>query len=541
MMGAILGHITTIYTEDQSQAEALVSHTVRVENEIAARTKQHYDAISKALNPIQLIPLLTKEDLLDYDDMSLLLADFKSTLEKSLYILRSLESKGQLAYSKFLQCIKAEKSHMGHEYISSLLREETFGSPFELQESLQLKEAVKRHTPEMMDIGLMSLVPLMFNKNLLTSTEKDDLLSPYKTKQERILSLLHILNTKGPLAHGLFADCLRSDSSHPTHNELYIKLRSTFDASQSATQRDHECAIDDCALAVAIPRRKLFRRWQLHGALKGHRYNEIMRTFQSCNHNGDWESLEIETAKYIDCPVYEYQVVAHLENAISWIFRRKPEIAVRLIDKAREIILKEIRGENSSILLGRSEYILSRLYRYLKDYDKARKHIANAKEHLYCVEVGEDSAFVHYCDSCIAIECLDESSTLADFERLAEIFRWAICDDRSHESGLGLVAPHSLLRLAQMYLGATHYTPGKAINQQNIDNARNCLNAIVYPPLSQRTKCHFHLMESDLHRNCGNVVNAKESLHKVLLISKECKFELEISSAQTRLQSLIDH
>ena len=52
-----------------------------------------------------------------------------------------------------------------------------------------------------------------------------------------------------------------------------------------------------------------------------------------------------------------------------------------------------------------------------------------AKEHLYYVEAGEDSAFVHYCDACITIECLNESSTQDEFEKVDEIFGRAICDD----------------------------------------------------------------------------------------------------------------
>ena len=533
-MGALLSKVglnTTSTVYDQ------ISQTVE-RSEISVRVKRHYDEISKALNPIQLMPLLCKEGLLEFNDKSLLLGDCRSTLEKSYHILKVIELKGPLAYSKFLSCVQTEKSHMGHEYIASLLQDKGFGSEVKCKQSLKLKEAVNRCTPEMMDICPTSLVPLMFSKNLLTDEEQQQLLSHHKTKQERILSLLQLLNTKGPLAHGLFADCLRSESSHPSHNELYVKLLSASNADQSVILKKRKCAVDDTALAVAIPHKKLFRRWELQGVLKGCAYNEIMRRFQSYNHNGDWESLEVEAAKYMNSHIPEYQAVAYLEKAISWIFRRRPAIVIDLIHEAREIIHNKVHGENSSILLGRSEYILSRLHRYLKNYEKAREHVANAKDYLYYVEAGEDSAFVLYCDACITIECLNESSTQDEFERVAEIFGRAIHDDQSHESGLGLVAPHSLMRLAQMYLGATHYSSGKAMNQQNIEHARNCLKAVVYSSLCHRSRCHFHLMKSDLHRNSGNIDSAKESLYVALSISEKYNFELEISSVQTRLQSL---
>ena len=532
-MGTVLSKIGLATSSEES---AQLSQTTSASDLIATKVNQHYDEISGALNPIQLMPLLLKEELLDSNEKSILLEDSKSTSEKSHYILQCLETKGPSAYSKFLNCIKAERNHMGHEYITSLLEEKPVGSQFELELSSRLKEAIQSHCPEMMDISLQPLVPLMHSKKLLTGDEIDKLRNCYRTEHERVLLLLQLLNTKGPLAHGLFVECLRSESSHPTHNELYIALMASCHAEQRAASRERKCTVDDSTLlTLDLP---LFRRWKLQGALKGKTYNDMMREFQSCNHNGDWKRLKIETAKYVQCPVPEYRVVACLEKAISWIFRKKPELVIQLVGEAKQIIKTKIRGENHSILLGRSEYILSRLFRYLNNYEKAREHVANAKEHLYGIEAGEDSAFVYYCDACITVESLSELATEEEFERVDEIFGRAICDDRSHKSGLGLVAPHSLLRLAQMYLGAKHYSPGIATNHKNIERARKCLNAVILDSLSKRSQCHYHLMESDLHRNCERFDRAKESLDLALDISEKCNFELEISSAQTRLQSL---
>ena len=535
-MGTVLSKVGLATSDEDCSQSAQLSLTRNASDVIASKVNQYHEEILGALNPIQLMPLLLKEQLLDFSEKSLLLGDSKSTYEKSCHILQSLEAKDHSAYSKFLSCIKAEKNHMGHEYIASLLQENPFGSQFELELSSRIREAIQTHCPQMMDISLQPLVPLMHKKHLLTSEEVEKLQNCYKTEHERVLLLLQLLNTKGPLAHGLFAECLRSESSHPTHNELYIALMSSCHAKQTTASRERKCTVNDGAvIALDLP---LARRWELQGALKGKTYNDMMREFQSCNHNGNWKRLEIEAAKYMQCPIPEYIVVAYLEKAISWIFRRKPEVVLQLVGEAKKIVQTKIHGENHSILLGRSEYILSRLFRYLKNYKKAREHVANAKEHLYGIEAGEDSAFVYYCDACITVECLNEQSTQQDFERVDEIFGRAICDDRSHESGLGLVAPHSLLRLAQMYLGATHYTPGTATNHRSIERARKCLNAVILDSLSKRSQCHYHLMESDLHRNCGRFDMAKESLDLALNISNQCNFELEISSAQTRLQSL---
>ena len=504
-----------------------------------SKVNQYYSEISAAINPNQLLPLLLKEDLLDFSEKSALLGDSKTTYEKSCYILQSLEAKGPTAYYKFLSCVVAETHHMGHEYIASLLQGRAFGSKFELELSSRLSKAIQRYTPEMMDISLHSLVPLLSSNHLLTIEEEQKLLSCHKTEHEKVLLLLQLLNTKGPLAHGLFVECLRSKLSHPTHNELYTLLMKSYRDERRNDPGKKECTVDDCALVAAIPRTKLFRRWELQGPLKGKKYNEMMREFESCNHNGDWKRLEIEAAKYARCSIPEYEAVAGLERALSWIFRRKPETVVQLVDEAKKIIKTRIQGENQSILLGRSEYILSIHFRYLKNSKRAKEHVGNAKELLYGIECGEDSALVHFCDACIKVECLDQQSTESDFERVDRIFGRAICDDRSHTSGVGLVAPSSLVRLAQMYLGGTYYSAGRVTSRVYIEQARKCLDAIILLSPSKRIQCLYHITESDLHRNCGRIDEAKKSLELALSISRKCKFELEISSVQTRLQSLI--
>ena len=506
---------------------------------LKSKVNQHYDQISAAINPNQLLPLLLKEDLLDFSEKSALLGDSKSTYEKSCYILQSLAAKGPAAYCKFLTCVVAETHHMGHGYIASLLQEEPFGSELELELSSRLSEAIQRHSPEMMDISLHSLVPLLSSKQLLTPEEEQKLLSCHKTEHEKVLLLLQLLNTKGPLAHGLFVECLKSEPSHPTHNELYTLLMKSCRDEHRTDPGKEECTVDACALVAAIPRTKLFRRWELQGPLKGKKYDQIVRELQSCNHNGEWTRLEIAAAKYARYSIPEYEAVAGLERALSWIFRRKPETVVQLVDEAKKIIKTKIHGENQSILLGRSECILSSLFRYLKNYERAKEHVGNAKELLYGIECGEDSALVHYCDASIKVECLNQQSTKSDFERVDRIFGRAICDDRSHTSGVGLAAPHSLLRLAQMYLGGTHYSAGTVTSRVHIEQARKCLDAVILSSHSKRLQCLYHIMESDLHRHCGRIDGAKKSLELALSISSKCTFELEISSVQTRLQSLI--
>ena len=535
--------MTSSETRGQQCQPIEVPPATSTDNEIAVKINKHWDGITRALNPVELMPQLSKEMLLDFSEVSVLLADSKSTCEKSRYLLQCLEAKknhSQSVYSKFLSCIKAETNHMGHVFIALLLEGKPLGSKSELEESLKLKEAIQKHYPAMMDISPEALAPLMYSKKLLTSEEEQKLRDTRKTRSERVLLLLHLLDTKGPLAHGMFVECLKGESSHPTHNELYAVLTSSCHPEQKenySNKQKQKCAIDKDALAVVLP---CMKQWRVQGPLRGKEYDEMVRVFHSCHHNGKWKELEIKVAEFEKASIPELKAVANIQKATIRILRKEPEVAMQFMDEAKRIIKTEVHGENRSALLGRCECMLSRHFQYLKDYEKAREHVVKAKNHLCGIEACEDSAFVHYCEASLTVECLNESSKKEDIDRAEELFSRAISADQSTNSGLGLFMLHSLLRLAQMFLGSTHYAPGTV---KDIKRAKDCLKLVTneYNSLPERTKCLYYLIESDLHRNCGKIDRAKDSLEIVLSISRDHNFELEISSAQTRMQSLISN
>ena len=504
------------------------------DNEIPVKINKHRDEITRAINLNELMPQLFKEQLLDFSEMSILLADSKSPYEKSRYLLQCLEDKKdhfQSVYSKFLSCIKAETNHMGHVYIASLLEEKPFGLKSELEESSKLKEAIQNHYPAMMNISPEVLAPLMYSKKLLTSEEVQKFQDTRKTTSERAQSLIHLLDTKGPLAHGMFVECLQNESSHPTHNELYTEL------TKENSNKQQKCVIDKDALAVVLP---CMKQWRVQGPLREKKYDEMVRVFHSCHHNGRWKEVEIKLAEFEKSSVPEFKAAAIIQKGRVRILRKVSEVVMQFMGEAKGIIKTEVHGENHSALLGRCECMLSRHFYYLKDYEKAKEHVVKAKQHLYGIEACEDLAFVYYCEACLMVECLDESSTKDDFDRVEELFSRAISADQSNKSGLGLFTLHSLLRLAQMFLGSTHYAPGTV---KDIKRAKDCLKLVAneYDSLPERTKCLYYLIESDLYRSCGKIDRAKDSLEIVLSISQYHKFELEIISAQTRMQSLISN
>lgn len=174
----------------------------------------------------------------------------------------------------------------------------------------------------------------------------------------------------------------------------------------------------------------------------------------------------------------------------------------------------------------------------LKQYQEAKQHAEEAKKILFNVEPGEDSAFANYCDACVLVESLSENPTLKEIKEVEGYFMIAIDDARSHHSGIDLVAPHSFMRLAQMNLGSTHYTAGSISDKDSVGKAADYLRNVDRSRLCIHSRCHFHLIESDLYRSKKMLSESKRAAHDALDAARKHNFTNEIMSAENRLKAL---
>ena len=514
------------------------------EKELKVKERFHANEreIIKYLNLDELLPYLCEGDaaLLSFEEGSQFssASNFSSRGKKVKTLFQKIMGRSSAPYSRFLNCLHREKNHLGHAYIRAILEGWQYSSASDIAYSESLKDAVRKDLVSFKSgLNLSELSPYLYECQLLTETEMKCICDP--NNKIWIISLFDTLDTKGPLAYSLFTRCLQKECSHPTHNELYAKIMDV--AGSLSRKRPLEEDAPKTSLIKRTPCRLKPDR-----PLAGKRYEELMVTFQTCHHNGEWLKLETEAQKYLAeeaTPCYELRIVTLLEMAISWIFRQDKERALNLVSKAKKIC-KMLSGNNSIFLQGRCEYVLSRLFRYLKVYKKARKHAERAKYILFNVEPGEDSAFANYCDACVLVE---SSSDFEDSQRDAELFfQVAIDAARSHTSGLDLVAPHSFIRLAEMYLGSTHYKAGIVSDMKNLQKAEDCLRTVDKESLAVRSQCHFHLIESDLYCNKAMfsesekamLSESEKSAQHALDMSKKYNFTNEITSAENRLQAL---
>lgn len=197
--------------------------------------------IVRCLNFKELVPYLCERAaLLSFEEGHLLLNSSLSRSDQAELLFRKMEKKVLTSYSTFLDCLQREESHLGHTYVRSLLegRLRQYASESDIAHSEALKNAVvNSYTEFTKGINLTELFPHMSQYRLLTEHEKEYICNTQHTTIERIMFFFHVLDTKGALAYGHFANCLRDEHSHLTHNQLFTMMY--MDVEKSQTPKPH--------------------------------------------------------------------------------------------------------------------------------------------------------------------------------------------------------------------------------------------------------------------------------------------------------------
>ena len=498
---------------------------------VAERLRQHRGEIIKHLNPVELEPGLRERSMLNANDRSYLRSE-KSRKHKAEYIVQRVEKRGLSV--KFLESVRNAKAHCGHEYVAALLEGREYCSAADRRESEQIRRRIESNMTRMIDIDLLSLAPRLFSRRLLTNEETSLINgSDMRVLKEKILLFYDIMETKGPLAYLRFVQCLSEDKSHRVHSELYELL---------STDSLVELAEDELAL---VPKRQP-NRLVMVGALVGDEYNCLIARFKVYHHNGDWAAVGEELEICMQSEIPEIRAVGFLEDACSWVYRFNEQNVLSAIGQARKLCETKICGGNAIFLEARAEYILSGLYRYLKQYDKSVEHAKNAMVHLFNAEQGEDSAFANYNHACasyaLMLESQQESSVT--IRQMMQDFKFAIDTALTHSASTSdnqwplIVASHSWIRLAMLSLGSTQDAAGITEVQEDIARADCSLSNVDVSCLNNRTKCLFYQAKSDLHRNKNETESAIQVATQAQKLAESCGFVHELDSANSRLESL---
>jgi len=508
-----------------------------LDRDVKSAVSDNRVAIIQCVDLCILSPYLCQKRLLDPQDLEEVFSRLKQKRVMESFI-DSLHTKGPDSYSRFAQCIRESASsdrHLGHKYMTSLIQGRAFTDNHTICLSAGYRERVLNCMPDMVNgINLPSLLPYMTKYELLTLQESNDVTT---------LTLFSILDTKGPTAYFLFAKCLHEETSHPRHRELYCLIQEEADkleGEQRTTKRKNSTNPTDkfSDLTPPSPKRRVPEGLKMGEHLTGEEYNQRRFCFESYYHNGLWKKVDEEAMKCKDSKIPEIQAIGLLETALSWIFRRNESNVLHLIGQARSIC-QRIVNNNSIFLQGRCEYLLALLYRYLKDYKKAKSHVSEARSILFGVQPGEDTSFAFYCNGTITAECLASESSTHEVGKVECLFEQAIDHAKSCEN-MDILITHSHLQLTQMYLGTTHTQLQVTEDKGRIRRARDCIETLKrsYEHLDLRCKSLFHLSQSDLHRSSGEVHQAIESARQALYLASQGELPMEIEAAEIRLRHL---
>ena len=510
--------------------------TFSTEKKVKERFCKNFKAISECLNYEELVPLLCEGSeetaVLSIGESQSFLDSSVNRPDKAAQLSQKLESK---SYSVLLDCLYKEEEHLGHSFICDLLEGRQHASEKDIIYSKTVKGAMKKKlTAFTKGLSPNELIPHMMEHKLLTTSEAEQLYGTTSSIKQNI-SLLRILDTKGPLGHSLFAKCLQNEDSHVTHGQLYDLIHKDMDYSLIPTRCSVKYVYEEIHVdSVTALCKRDPSRISLQGVLTGEEYDKIIYTFQTCQYNGAWAKMEAEASKYLKEGIpCELQVTALLEKAMGLIFRKQNDEPFRLISKARDKC-KQVQGDNHTFLEGRCEYVLSVLYRYSKQYDKAKEHAENALRILFSVERGHDTAFA--CLIYAALLVVSGGSKTEAKHHLAA----AISDAKSHSTGTNLVVPHSYMRLAQILIKSVHSSNGRVQDNDSIRTIREaeeCLRNVDPASLSVRSRCRLHLTESSLFRCKEMRPQSKCAAENCLDLATRHHLTTEIEAARDVLSS----
>ncbi len=501
--------------------------------------KAHEKEVTDCLNPLELIPYFDCHNLLSPDDKEVLLKNVLTRREKVFRILAALESsEARDTYTAFFKCLTEEVDHIGHRYLVAVLKGEHYATADECQASEACKRHVLEHRKDMRDIDLPSLVPWMFAYELITPDERDMLLdtSASRTRIGKIEQLFVILETKGPLAHAVFAQCLGKETSHSSHAELHKKVA---DGSHDSVSRKRKVSVEEDGV-LSIPKRRP-ARIRMEEPLCGEGYSMFVADIQDCYRSGLWTQLEKVAQNFVlvnEDP--QLKAVAIIEKGYSFSCRGMREMAMKYLDEAW-CIARQIEGDNRYFLMARCRHIRGTMYRYSGEDDKSLKENEEASDLLFNCERADDASRVKYGEACARLEKLGKTPNPRPQEVMdtEDAFTLAIVYSRNGNPGMCASEARCLIRLAQLSLGTnTHRVCEAKATSENIKVAKGCLDKVDINSVSRRCMALYYIIESDLFRSMDNVTKAIESVKKALKIAQEDHYRVEQHSAKSRLQAL---
>ena len=555
---------------------------------LSRNLREHHDEIVKALNFMALEEKLIEKGLLAHGESDDLVS--RTQADGADLVFSRVKEVGSEGYKDLLWCLEQTDDdwHIGHAYAAALLRGDTFTdeSKRKIDHSIELHQRYRKQLDimEMIEDNLNTndLIPSLMAYQLLTEDEMEDLTLPSYSRREKIVRLLDIITHKGPAADYYFMRALADTlKENPVHRDILERVycqplesimdveRDSAPTSSRVLGKRKRAMVELYATVKKIVPISIPRQTQAHGIILSEEYFKRINNIRRLHYLGNWDGAEkiVEECWNLasnseienDSTYRELYVAVALRNCSGYVTRKMTKKVLCVVGQAKQLC-KSIDNDNGRVLESKCEWMLAKMYRYNKDFDKAMEHIENAQMmHLrYNIAPGEDTTLCNYCKGCILASQLAKtkqldksnlaSSPLSEhkaserssrkFEEAKQCLRMAI--DHAAIQDYAIYQSHHMIRLAQLCLHSSQFETGISDDKYQIAEAEAALNCdyIDEKVLAPRTKCLFYVTRSDLYRNKKELKLAEEEAQRAMDIAVKNEFSTEIKSAEIRLQAL---
>ena len=103
------------YSPIHDQSSDREPHAEKWESEWSQCLKEHHCRIIEYLDVNTLLPHLWEKGLITPNERDMLDSMQSTPRKQARYLLRILPGKGKLGFKRFLECLREEKYHLGHE------------------------------------------------------------------------------------------------------------------------------------------------------------------------------------------------------------------------------------------------------------------------------------------------------------------------------------------------------------------------------------------------------------------------------------------
>lgn len=522
-------------------------------NQVKRRLKRHKRIIGRWLNVLELLPYLCQRRLINSEKDRGRLLTLYSRQKRSKVVSRIIKAlasrnRGEAgAHVEFLCCLRHEREHLGHRYIAKLLqgvRECDLAEDVKLNMSQLIGKSLHTIEPFIQSqVSLKDLLPYLRQQELLTSSELKKLHEDSEQENSwKVQKLLDILSTKGPIAYYLFFRCLEQEKSHRGHEDIYRELCHLIDTEycremSTGTEIDEE---GFTLIVVCEPHVRTPCRLGLEGSLAGDEHVGEMRALQQHRYHGRWDCFRQGIDGLTESDDINVTAVGKLHNAVASIMSGDTNLSLRLVNEV-EKLCSALYGNNSQVLMGRCHYIRSAVYRHHQDYDSARYYLDLSGQKLENSKPGADTASLYYHEGTLQLDLLQQGGSCSRKQRdSAERSFWMAVEHAEHDnSGLPLIAWHSKVFLALLYLGSSHDSVAHMLPSiADLNRAESILNTLDYDQLPLRTLALYHIAYSDIYRWKNDLMLARHNAELGLIKAEQGNFAFEKRFACHRLQCL---